>query len=86
MLAVYAALARRGPQRLVPTYLGAHVVPPEYRDRRGATCELVRAGHRRLVADEGLARFVDVFVEERRVHRGRGPAAGGGRARRPGWA
>jgi imidazolonepropionase len=63
VLAVYAALARRGPQRLVPTYLGAHVVPPEHRARRGRYLELVE----RAIADlasAGLARFVDVFVEE----------------------
>ena len=44
VLAVYAALARRGPQRLVPTYLGAHVVPPEY---RAAAESLPRAGRAR---------------------------------------
>ncbi len=63
VLAVYAALTRRGPQHLVPTYLGAHVLPPEYRGRRGQYLQLVE----RAIADlagAGLARFVDVFVEE----------------------
>ncbi len=63
VLAVYAALARRGPQRLVPTYLGAHVVPPEYRTRRAGYVALVERAVADLAAD-GLARFVDVFVEE----------------------
>jgi imidazolonepropionase len=63
VLAVYAALATRGPQRLVPTYLGAHVVPHEYRNRRGSYVALVEQAIA-LFADEGLARFVDVFVED----------------------
>jgi imidazolonepropionase len=63
VLAVYAALDRRGPQRLVPTYLGAHVVPPEYRARRARYVELCTRAIADLAAG-GLARFVDVFVEE----------------------
>ena len=63
VLAVYGALARRGPQRLVPTYLGAHVVPPEHRARRGRYLDLVERAIPDLAA-AGLARFVDVFVEE----------------------
>jgi imidazolonepropionase len=63
VLAVYAALARRGPQRLVPTYLGAHVLPPEYRTRRGRYLELCERATADL-ARAGLARFVDVFVEK----------------------
>lgn len=63
VLAVYAALATRGPQRLVPTYPGAHVVPHEYRNRRGSYVALVEQAIA-LFADEGLARFVDVFVED----------------------
>jgi imidazolonepropionase len=63
VLAVYAALCRRGPQRLVPTYLGAHVMPAEYRSRRGRYLELVERAVPELAA-AGLARFVDVFVGE----------------------
>jgi imidazolonepropionase len=63
VLAVYAALARKGPVRVVPTYLGAHVVPPEYRKKRAAYVKLV-AETVPLLAAERLARFVDVFVEQ----------------------
>jgi imidazolonepropionase len=63
VLAVYAALATRGPQRLVPTYLGAHVVPHEYKGRRASYVALVEQAIA-LFADEGLARFVDVFIED----------------------
>ena len=62
LLRVYEALAARGPVRIVPTYLGAHVVPPEMSDRRDDYIALVveMAGE---VAREGLARCCDVFVE-----------------------
>lgn len=49
---------------VVPTFLGAHVVPPEMAGRReryvSAICdEMIPA-----VAEEGLARFCDVWVED----------------------
>jgi imidazolonepropionase len=62
LLEVYQALSH--PLRLVSTFLGAHVVPPEYRDRRDAYVELLRARLIPEVARRGLARFCDVFVEE----------------------
>jgi imidazolonepropionase len=52
------------PIELIPTFLGAHVVPPERRaDRDGYVRELVKEMIPR-VANEGLARFCDVFVED----------------------
>lgn len=62
-LRVYRRLAERQPVRLVPTLLAAHVVPPEYRDRRDAYVELVAAQLVPAVAAERLARCCDVFVE-----------------------
>jgi imidazolonepropionase len=62
-LEVYRELGAVGAPRVVPTYLGAHVVPPEHRASREAYVALVE----RMVpalAKEGLARFVDVFVED----------------------
>ncbi len=64
LLRVYQTLAATQPTRIVPTFLGAHVVPTEYRADR--------AGYLRLLLDEmmpaaaanGLARCCDVFVEE----------------------
>lgn len=64
LLRVYRRLAELGPQRIVPTFLGAHVVPPEYRDRRAAYVELLVNQAIPAVAAEGLARCCDVFVEE----------------------
>ncbi|HVB73733.1 MAG TPA: imidazolonepropionase [Ktedonobacteraceae bacterium] len=47
--------------RVVPTFLGAHSVPPEYRDRREAYVDLVV--EEMLPSFAGLARFCDVFCE-----------------------
>ena len=63
ILEVYRELARGG-HRLVPTLLAAHVVPPEFRGRRGEYLELVIEQIIPRAAAEGLARFCDVFVEE----------------------
>lgn len=63
-LRVYRRLVEEGPLRVVPTFLGAHVVPPERRDdREGYVRELVEEVLPE-VAGRGLARFCDVFVEE----------------------
>ena len=63
LLRVYRRLAERQPIRLVPTFLGAHVVPPEFRSDRAGYLALLEAMLPEL-AREGLARFCDVFVEE----------------------
>ena len=47
--------------RVVPTFLGAHSVPPEYRERRDAYVNLVV--DEMLPSFVGLARFCDVFCE-----------------------
>lgn len=41
ILRLYRRLALSQPSRIVSTYLGAHVVPPEYRDRREEYIALV---------------------------------------------
>lgn len=57
-------LAESQPTRLVATCLGAHLVPPEYRDDRAAYLRLLTGELLPAVAEEGLARYVDVFVED----------------------
>lgn len=64
LLRLYARLAREGPTRIVPTLLGAHVVGPEFRERREAYIAVVIGEMIPQAASEGLARFCDVFVEE----------------------
>lgn len=50
--------------RIVPTFLGAHAIPPEYADDREGYVRLVIERMLPAVADEGLAEFCDVFCEE----------------------
>jgi len=48
---------------VVPTFLGAHEVPPEYRDDPDRYLEIVINEMLPAVAQQGLARFCDVFCE-----------------------
>jgi imidazolonepropionase len=48
---------------LVPTFLGAHEVPAEYRARRDDYIRLVIDEMLPAVAQQGLARFCDIFCE-----------------------
>lgn len=50
---------------LVPTFLGAHAVPPEYDGRTAEYARLVAEEMIPEVARRGLARYCDVFCEER---------------------
>jgi imidazolonepropionase len=61
-LAVIGDLAA-GPPTLVPTFLGAHEVPLEYRSRRDEYVRLVIEEMLPAVAAQGIARFCDVFCE-----------------------
>ena len=51
------------PAVIVPTFLGAHAVPPEYRDRREEYIQLLIREMIPVVAREGLAEFIDIFSE-----------------------
>jgi imidazolonepropionase len=53
------------PLRFVPTFLGAHDIPPEYQARRAEYVSLLLAEMLPLVAHEKLAEFCDVFCEEK---------------------
>jgi imidazolonepropionase len=57
------AAARQWPGTVVPTFLGAHVVPPEYRGRSQEYVEMVCKEMIPAVAKGKLARFVDVFCD-----------------------
>jgi imidazolonepropionase len=65
MLRVVRRLNGEGGLNYVPTFLGAHEVPDEYRGRRGEYVRLVVEEMLPRVAGEGLAEFCDVFCEER---------------------
>ena len=64
LLRVYRRLERRGPARIVPTCLAAHVVPREWAADRAGYVDLVVDEILPAVATEELADFVDVFVED----------------------
>ena len=52
------------PVEVVPTFLGAHTVPTEYRDRREEYVELLVDTLLPEVAANRLAEYADVFVDE----------------------
>ena len=62
-LRVIRALDRSHPIDIVSTFLGAHDVPPEYRERRADYVALVTNEMIPQVAEEGLARYCDVFCD-----------------------
>ncbi len=64
LLEVYRQVAARARQRLVPTLLAAHTVPPEFRGRTDAYLDLVCDEIIPAAARAGTARFCDVFVED----------------------
>jgi imidazolonepropionase len=66
LLEIAHRLGREGPIDVVPTWLGAHAVPPEYRGRPDAADAYVRhLVDEQLpgVAAQGRALFADVFCE-----------------------
>ena len=63
-LAILRDAAATLPMQVVPTFLGAHALPPEYADRRSAYVDLVCGEMLERVVSEGLAEFCDVFCED----------------------
>ncbi|WP_373500985.1 imidazolonepropionase [Desulfococcus sp.] len=64
MLRVIDRMGRETPLDVVPTFLGAHAVPEEYRGRADAFVDLVVGEMIPAVRDQGIARYCDVFCEE----------------------
>ena len=63
ILRVIRALGAEGSLRLVPTFLGAHEVPDEYRGRRSDYIRLLIEEMLPAVWREGLAESCDIFCE-----------------------
>ncbi|MCI0371835.1 MAG: imidazolonepropionase [candidate division NC10 bacterium] len=63
-LRVIRRLAEAHPVDVVPTFLGAHALPPEFASRRDAYLDCVLQEMLPAVAAEGLAEFCDVFCED----------------------
>ena len=67
LLEIAYQLGRAGPVEVVPTFLGAHAVPAEFRTRPDGTEAYVRSVIEDQipgVAAQGRARFCDVFCEQ----------------------
>jgi imidazolonepropionase len=63
MLRATARLAREHAIEIVPTFMGAHEIPVDYRQRRDAYVRLVIEEMIPAVTAEGLAEWCDVFCE-----------------------
>jgi imidazolonepropionase len=66
LLEIAGRLGREGPVEIVPTYLGAHAVAPEFRDRPGAAAAYIQHvidEQLPAVVEQGIATSCDVFCE-----------------------
>jgi imidazolonepropionase len=63
-LEVMKALDAEQPVRIVPTFLGPHSIPAEYKGRPAAYIDYVIAEVLPVVAERKLARFADIFCEK----------------------
>lgn len=64
MLRVIRRLNEEGPVRVVPTLLGAHTIPPEFKDRRDEYVRFVSEELIPAVAKEKLADYCDAFCDD----------------------
>lgn len=64
MLRVIDRVGKTSAQNVVPTFLGAHVVPEEYKDAPDQFVDLVIEEMLPAVLDQGIAKFCDVFCEK----------------------
>ncbi|NHJ33668.1 MAG: imidazolonepropionase [Asgard group archaeon] len=58
------ALDKQHPIDLISTFLGAHAIPPEYKDRTDEYVDLVIKDMLPRIAEKGLAEYCDVFCEK----------------------
>lgn len=64
MLKVVSELEQEEAITIVSTFMGAHALPPEYKNKRQEYLDLVIKETLPQVAKEHLAEFIDVFCEE----------------------
>ncbi len=64
LLAVYNELKENEPTHIVSTFLGAHMVPSEFKEKREEYLSLLTEELIPEVAKKNLASFCDIFVEE----------------------
>lgn len=63
-LEVMKELAQTHPVEIIPTFMGAHAIPPEYKGRSGEFIDYLIAEVLPVVAEEKLAVFCDIFCEQ----------------------
>ena len=64
VLYVYRNLDSLQPLDIIPTFLGAHTYPPEYKEHKIRYEEIIINEMIPHIAEQELARFCDIFVEE----------------------
>lgn len=64
LLRIYQELRDTQPVHIISTFLGAHTLPPEYKDDRDAYIQKVTQEMIPTIAGKKLAVFCDVFVED----------------------
>ena len=64
MLSVIDRLRRETPQDIVPTFMGAHAVPEEYKSNPDAYVKLLQDEMLPAVKRQGIAKFCDIFCED----------------------
>jgi len=64
MLSVIKRISRETPLDVVPTFMGAHAVPTEYKNKSDDFVDLIINEMLPKVKDQGIAEFCDIFCEE----------------------
>ena len=64
MLEVIKALGEKHPMDVVPTFMGAHAIPPEYEGRGDEYIDMMCDELMPEVRRRGLAEFADIFCED----------------------
>ena len=64
ILEIYRDLSETHKIDIISTFLGAHTVPPEYKDNRAEYIRIICEEMLPEIANRKLARFCDAFVEE----------------------
>ena len=64
MLRVIDRLGRTTPQTVVPTFMGAHAVPAEHKEKPDVYVDLILNEMLPAVKEQGIARFCDIFCED----------------------
>lgn len=64
MLRVIDRIGREMPLDIVPTFMGAHAVPPQYKDNPDEYVNIIINDMLKAVKHQRIAKFFDVFCEE----------------------